>query len=109
MSRHTWQQWARACVRDTRSPSLLAHSDLAALTGQDVRALDAIAACWELYALSDAVGQRAAIEAARTLLPAMQASTLRVARELIPRSLDWDDRDRVWALVVGAPDGKAVA
>jgi len=72
---------------------------LGALTGQDTRALEAVAACWELYASSDGDGQRGALAAVRALLPAMQVHVRPFARELIARSLDWHDRPRLWSLV----------
>jgi hypothetical protein len=101
MKKETWQQWARAAGRAAGSPSLFGPRSLAALTGQDTRALNAIAACWELYASSDEDGQRGALEAIRALLPAMQESTRWMARELIPFALDWPDRERLWPLVSG--------
>lgn len=101
MKKQTWIQWARACERDPGTPSLIRRGTLAALTGQDTRALSAIVACWELYACSDEDGQRGALEAVRALLPAMQESTRWIARELIPFVLDWSDRERLWPLVAG--------
>lgn len=44
MKKQTWQQWARAVGRDPSSPSALGSNALAALTGQDTRALNAIIA-----------------------------------------------------------------
>lgn len=99
MKKQSWQQWARACAADPTSPSNLAKRSLAALTGQDTRALDAIVACWELYSNSDDDGQRGALEAARALLPAMQQSTRWIAKEMIPFALNWEDRERLWPLV----------
>lgn len=99
MKKTTWQQWARACAQDPLSPSGLGKHSLAALTGQDARALNAIVACWGLYAASGEDGQRGALAAIRTLLPAMQESTRWIARELIPFALDWSDRDRLWPRV----------
>jgi len=83
-----WGRWLRANGHDTSG-----------LTGQDTRALEAVAACWEVYAGADEYGRRASIVAVRALLPAMQDKHHRYARELIARSLDWDDRDRIWAQV----------
>lgn len=107
MRRQTWQQWARACAKDPTSPSKLGKGSLAALTGQDTAALDAIAACWQLYAYSDDDGRLAALTAVRTLLPAMQPHTRWIARELIPWALDWNDRERLWPLV--AEPGRKIA
>jgi hypothetical protein len=97
VKKQTWQQWARACAKDPSSPSSLREGALAALTGQDTRALDAIVACLELYSNSDDAGRQSAEEAIQTLLLAMQANTRWVARELIPFVFDWNDRDRLWA------------
>jgi hypothetical protein len=72
---------------------------LGALTGQDARALSAIAHCWELYAVGDDAGRFGALDAVRSLLRAMQPQCHSFARELIARSLDWDDRERVWAML----------
>jgi hypothetical protein len=71
------------------------------LTGQDFRALAAIAACWKLYSGSDDEGGRAALDAVRALLAALQPQCRPFARELIPFALDWDDRARLWPLVSG--------
>lgn len=73
--------------------------DLRPLTGQDRRALAAVDACWGLYSNSDADGQRGALAAVHALLPAMQEKCWPLARELIARSMDWGDRDRLWPLV----------
>lgn len=100
MKKQSWRQWARACAKDPSSPSELGSQSLGMLTGQDTRALDAIVSCWELYACSDEDGQRGALAAVRMLLPAMQATTRWMARELIPFALDWNDRERLWPLVV---------
>lgn len=102
MKKQTWQQWARANAKDPQSPSNIDSRALAALTGQDVRVLTAIVACFELYAGSDTEGMRAALLAIRALLPAMQESTRWIARELIPFALDWGDRERLWPLVTEA-------
>jgi hypothetical protein len=97
----SWMTWARTAARDASSPSELRPDSLAALTGQDKRTLDAIVACWQLYAVSDRDGQRAALDAVRALLPAMQARMRRIARELIPYALDWTDREALWFSVTG--------
>jgi hypothetical protein len=99
VKKQTWQQWARLCTRDPSCPSKLFKGCLAALTGQDARALEAIVACWELYSNSDDDGQRGALAAARALLPAMQKSTRWMAREMIPFAMEWNDRERLWPLV----------
>lgn len=79
---------------------------LGMLTGQDTRALEAIAASWDLYASGDAHAERAALEAVRHLLLALQPQCRHFARELIARSMDWDDRARLWRLV--APDDVSI-
>lgn len=95
----TWQQWARACGKDPSSRSGFVQGSLGALTGQDARALSAIAACWELYSCSDEDGQRGALAAVRALLPAILPHNRWMARELIPFALCWDDREKLWPLV----------
>ena len=75
--------------------------DLAPLTGQDTRALLAIATCWELYSNSDRNGQAGALVAVCALLPAMQDKCRYLARELIAYAMDWGDRERIW------PEGRA--
>lgn len=71
--------------------------DLAGLTGQDVRAVKAIAHCWDLYAVGDRNGQDAAMGAVARLLDGMQSKYWGIAKELIAHSMDWGDRDRLWA------------
>lgn len=90
MKRPAWRTWLRANGHD-----------LGPLTGQDSRALDAIAACWELYSNSDDDGVQGALDAVRALLPAMQRKCWPLARELIAYSMDWGDRDRLWRIVSG--------
>lgn len=72
---------------------------MGALTGQDMRALLAIAHVWELYAASDNDGRAASLDAVRALLDAMQPKCRLFAKELIAHSMDWTDRDRLWPLV----------
>jgi hypothetical protein len=96
-----WQAWLVACLKDEwTSKKLRVPGHLAMLTGQDSRVLGAIACCWRVYANSDDAGQYGAIEAVRALLPALQPSCRGFARELIAQSLDWNDREPVWALVM---------
>jgi hypothetical protein len=73
--------------------------DAAGLTSQDARALEIFAQCWELYAVADGPGRRAVIVAVRALLGAMQPKFHPLVRELIARSMNWADRDRLWPLV----------
>ena len=98
-----WSKWLRSCMKDPSSPMQLPRSLLAALTGQDARALRAIAACWGLYASSDEDGRRGALAAIQALLPAMQPQCRPFARELIAQQLDWSDRERLWPLVESLP------
>jgi hypothetical protein len=94
MRPETWQKWLRG-----RCNAL--GWELGLLTGQDVRALAVVAASWELYFCGDAAGQQAALESVRALLPGMQRAAWPFAKELIARSGDWGDRDRLWPLVAG--------
>jgi hypothetical protein len=99
-----WVAWFNACLKDEWSAKQLRlPGALAMITGQDRRALDAIAHCWRLYANSDEAGQRGALAAVRALLPAIQPRCRDFARELIPQSLDWHDRERIWPLVTDDP------
>lgn len=93
-----WRTWLRAVSKDPHSqiPPL---PSLAILTGQDARALAAVATCWDLYASSDDNGRAGALAAVRMLLPAMQRKCWPFARALIARSLDWSDIDRLWLIV----------
>ena len=99
MKEQTWQQWARLCAKDPDSPSKIKKGSLAALTGTDVRALDAFVPCIKLsaYCADDRL-----IYAASLLVRTMQPSTRWVARELIAFVLDWDDRERLWARIVNS-------
>jgi len=102
MKKQTWQSWARACAKDPESPSNLGTRSLAALTGQDTRALNAIVACLELYANSDEDGEQGALTSIRALLPGMQESTRWIAKEMIPFVLDWPDREKLWSRLTSA-------
>jgi len=89
-----WLKWLRAVSKGGTPAGPL--PSLAVLTGQDTRALNAIAGCWQLLAYCDEDGQEAALAAVRMLLPALQRSAWPFARELIAWALDWSDRDRIW-------------
>lgn len=93
-----WLTWLRECSKGG-TPADVPKGSLGALTGQDMRALDAIAACWKLLASCDDEGERAVIAAVRALLPAMQPQCRFFARELIAWALDWGHRDKYWPLV----------
>jgi len=99
MSKPNWYMWLQTCSRDPSSPAKIQKGSLGMLTGQDFRALAAVAACWELYASSDSDGQRAALAAVSSLLPGMQTKCLFFARELIAFAMNWEDRDHLWMLV----------
>lgn len=98
LDRRTWVRWITECDGDPRSPAEFP-GGVGMLTGQDFRALDAIANCWLLYASGDAAAERAALDAVRVLLPAMQPKCRPFARELIAYAMDWNDRARLWPLV----------
>lgn len=75
-------------------------ASLAAMTGQDAKAIFAVALLWELYAAADAAGRIAAVQAVRALvLSGMQPKVHDLARELIARSMDWEDIAPLWQLV----------
>lgn len=95
---HNWLKWLRACSKDPGSPIRL-ETRLAALTGQDMRALGAIAYCWHLYASSDQAGGIGSLQAVQALLPALQPQCHCFARELVAQALDWNDRGRLWRIV----------
>lgn len=97
----TWKQWLRACERDPKSPAELPGS-LGMLTGQDAAALDAVAACWQLYARGDDVAREAVLLALPHLIASMQPKCRPFARELIAWAMDWSDRERLWQWVIGA-------
>jgi hypothetical protein len=94
MAKQSWQQWVRSVERDPNTPSKLRKGSLAALTGPDVRVLDAFVACLKLHCYCD--NPRVALAAARLLLGEMQESTRWIARELIPFAMNWEDRERLW-------------
>lgn len=110
-----WLAWLRACLLDPGSPIRLPRPEpsnrgprsqqrptavLGMITGQDMRALHAVAACWTLYAGADHHGQAAALISIRALLHGMQSQCHMFARELIAQSMEWSDRDRVWPMVM---------
>jgi hypothetical protein len=108
-----WLSWLKACAKDEHSPIRLPEpagpstrplAVFGMLTGQDRRALHAVAACWQLYAGSDDDGREAALTAVCLLLRGLQLQCWPFARELIAQSMDWNDRDRLWSKVVGAAE-----
>jgi hypothetical protein len=82
---------------DPESPSRIELAMLSAMNGQDMRMLDAVVACWHVYAYADNAGRRGALVAVSSLLTAMSHTARFIARELIPYALDWSYRDTVWA------------
>lgn len=96
-----WLAWLRACQKSPTNP-IEARGPLGMITGQDARALRAVAACWALYS-GDDNARAGALAAVRALLPAMQRECWPFARELIAQQLDWSDRDRLWPLVLAPP------
>ena len=97
-----WMRWIRAAAKDDEERLGFPASALDLCTSQDIRALTAVAACWEFYTVADEPGEQAALQCVRELLTAMEPSCWIFARALIDRSMDWRDRDRVWPMVVGA-------
>lgn len=81
--------------------------DLAPLTGTDTKALLAIAACWDLFAFTR---NEQVLRAIWLLLGEMQISTAPLTRDLIARSMDWSDVERLWGIVsrIKAPEGAAI-
>jgi hypothetical protein len=74
--------------------------DLGPLTGQDTRALLAIAAAWRLYCNSDDHGQPATLRAIDELLHCMQPQCWRFARAVIPWAADWSHERQWWDCLV---------
>jgi hypothetical protein len=79
------------------------HYDLAPLTGTDRKALDAIAACWQLYAYERCAWT---LDAVALLLVSMQPKNHHFAMHLIPWAMDWNDEGPVWTMVVRAMDAQ---
>ena len=107
MKEQTWQQWARLVMREAQDypehPSRLRKGALAALTGTDVRVLNAFVPILELYVRTE---EPRLLDAARAVLLEMQPSTRWIARELIPFVREWPDRELLWPkLAPTAPTG----
>ena len=97
----TWQQWLRGVVKDEQARQRAGLAELGPhclgmITGQDARALAAVAACWQLHASSDEAGAEAALCAAALLLAGMQQCCWPLARALIAHAMDWSDIEPVW-------------
>lgn len=102
LNQPTWNKWLRAVVKDPSARERAGLADLGPhclgmMTGQDARALAAVAACWQLYASSDEDGAEAALSAAALLLAGMQKQCWPFARALIAFAMDWTDIGHVWA------------
>jgi hypothetical protein len=74
---------------------------LAPFTGQDFAAFKAFCHALELYCYSDSDGRKNALLCMRHAVLAMQPETRWIARETIPQQLDWDDRAKLWPLIIG--------
>lgn len=104
-----WLAWLRECADDPRSPTGLTRDQLAMLTGQDKKALAAIAACWQLFFGADAEGESAAAYAITVLLQGLQPKCHFFAKELIAFAGDWSDRDRAWRLIERMQERRSAA
>lgn len=97
----TWRQWFRIvaaeATEDPSHPSRLRKGSLAALTGTDTRALEAFIACMKLYNYCDHPGT--VLAAARLILGEMQAKTRWIAREFLPYTGNWEDREQLWPIL----------
>lgn len=71
--------------------------NLAPLTGQDWRALQAFVHLVELYSVSDGVGATCALVGMKAAVQAMQPHLWHLAWESIAHVMDWHDRDRLWS------------
>lgn len=94
-----WAAWIKACQKDPRSP-LEARGSLGMVTGQDRRALHAVAALWDVYLGSDDQGAAAAMAALSAVLPAMQEKCWPFARELAAQQGEWEYRETHWPRVM---------
>jgi hypothetical protein len=73
---------------------------LAPFTGQDFAAFKTFCHAMELYAYSDGEGREHALLCMRHAVLAMQPKCRWIARETIPQQLDWDDREKLWPLIM---------
>lgn len=82
------------------APPFIAHHcgkhSLGALTGQDLRALQAFVHLVELYAVSDAMGRETALRAMSCTVQAAQVSVWPLFKKCIPHVMDWGDEERLW-------------
>lgn len=94
----TWDEWLAAVASDARSG--ITPADLAALTGQDSRALAAVDALWLMYARADDMAAHCALAAIAALVRfALRPQARPCARALVARALDWGDIDVLWPRV----------
>lgn len=92
-------KWLRSLyAEDTYRPEgrLQDAPPLAALTGTDFKALEAIDRAWTLFAYVRSTGTLRAIA---LLALEMQPHMRFLARELAARNMDWADRERYWPVV----------
>ena len=76
---------------------------LAALTGQDARALSAFVHLLDLYSVADGPGCASTLGALTHVLLIMQPSTRSVAKRVIAHVLGWSDEERLWARIAPQP------
>ena len=101
MSREDRRDWPLTWLRLNGHTSLLG-----ALTGSDYRVLLAIDSCWQAYSVSDEERRRSVWAAIVALFHSMQPKCWPLAIELVARTMDWGDRDRMrkQLLMYTAPD-----
>lgn len=104
----TWRQWFRIvaaeATEDPAHPSRLRKGSLAALTGTDTRALEAFISCMKLYGYCD--HPKTVLAAAGLILSEMQPSTRWIAREFIPYTANWEDRERLWPILTSPSEAE---
>lgn len=92
--------WLRAQYKEKtcyRPEGPITAPPLGALTGTDFACLEAIDRMWN--ALNYADNPECIIRAIALVALEMQKSTRPLAREVIPHSKDWSDRERYWPRV----------
>jgi len=104
-----WAKWIRGCLKDPDNEIDLAPQALAMVTGQDARALHAIAACWDLALAGDEDGVNAGLAAAAALLDGMQEKCWPIARELLAQQGEWSDRAKIWPRVLARRAARALS
>lgn len=114
LNQPTWNKWLRGVVKDEQARQRAGLAELGPhclgmITGQDSRALAAVAGCWQLYASSDERGAESALCAVVVLLAGMQQKCWIFARALIAYAMDWSDIERVWREVTERREEIAMA